>query len=100
MQGDSFRFVSPRRARWRWSSPCGHILGQANQPEPQRRVILSALEVLESASGPDTIAHFPEPWPEPFELAKKASHPETPPPIAAEMGRYIGKFLLGIRRDK
>jgi hypothetical protein len=29
-----------------------------------------------------------------------ASHPETPPPVTAEMGRHIGKFLRGLRRGQ
>lgn len=78
--------------------PFGHILGQAHNRELQRRVILKALEVLERAEGPGAISHFQEPWPESFEDALRAAHPETPAPIAAEMGRYMGKFLMGMRR--
>jgi hypothetical protein len=78
--------------------PFGHILGQAHNRQMQRRVILRALDLLEEAQGPDEIEHFQEPWPEPLEAARRASHPETPPPIAAEMGRYIGQFLMGMRR--
>lgn len=37
-------------------------------------------------------------WPEPLEQAHRRSHPEVPAPIAAQMGRYIGKFLMGMRR--
>jgi hypothetical protein len=80
--------------------PFAHILGQAHNPAMQRRVLLSALDLLQTAREPGTIVHFQEPWPEPFEQAQKSSHPLTPPPISAEMGRYIGKFLLGIRRGK
>ncbi len=78
--------------------PFGHIVGPVGDSAMQRRVILQALEVLEKAGGPDTIVHFQEPWPEPFEVARHRSEPETPPPIAAQMGRYIGKFLMGMRR--
>ena len=78
--------------------PFGHILGQAHNAELQRRVILEALDVLERSAGPGTIVHFQEPWPEPLEAARRASHPETPPPIAAQMGRHIGRFLMGMSR--
>jgi D-proline reductase (dithiol) PrdB len=78
--------------------PFGHILGQAGNRDLQRRVILHALDLLERAAGPGVIEHFPEPWPEPVEAGRRASLPETPPPIAAEMGRHIGEFLRGLRR--
>lgn len=78
--------------------PFGHILGQAHNRELQRRVILHALDVLERATGPGAVEHFQEPWPETLEAGRRASHPETLPPIAAEMGRHIGDFLRGMRR--
>ena len=80
--------------------PFGHILGQPNNEEQQMRVIQQALEVLEQAESPGTIVHSQEKWPAPFEQALHDSHPETLPPIAADMGRYIGKFLRGLRRGK
>jgi hypothetical protein len=79
--------------------PFGHMLGQPHNTAMQRRVILEALDVLEKAEAPGTIVHFQEPWPEPLEAALHDSHPAAPPPISAEMGRYIGKFLLGLRRS-
>jgi hypothetical protein len=78
--------------------PFGHIIGPAGDSAMQTRVILRALDVLAKAEGPGTIAHFQEPWPEPLELARRRSEPEPPPPIASQMGRYIGKFLMGMRR--
>ena len=78
--------------------PFGHIIGPVGDSAMQRRVIQQALEVLEKADGPETIAHFQEPWPEPLEVARRRSEPEPPPPIAGQMGRYIGKFLMGMRR--
>ena len=80
--------------------PFGHILGQTHNREMQRRVILQALEVLETAAAPGTIAHFQEPWPEPLEAARCASEPDPPPPIAGQMGRHIGKVLMGLRRGR
>lgn len=78
--------------------PFGHILGQAHNRDMQRRVLLHALDVLETAGEPGTIAHFQEPWPEPLEAARRASEPDPLPPIAGQMGRHIGKLLMGIRR--
>ena len=79
--------------------PFGHMFGQPHNPEMQRRVILQALDVLEKAESPGTIVHFQEQWPEPLEAALRASHPPVPPPISSQMGRYIGQFLLGMRRS-
>ncbi len=78
--------------------PFGHILGPAHDRELQRRVILQALHLLETARAPGAIVHFQEPWPEGLEAGRRASLPETPPPIAAQMGRHIGKVLMGLRR--
>ena len=80
--------------------PFGHILGQPHNREQQMRVIGQALEVLEQAEAPGTIVHSPERWPAPLEDALHDSHPETVPPIAADMGRYVGEFLRGLRRGK
>ena len=80
--------------------PFGHILGQPHHREQQMRVISQALETIEKAEAPGTIVHSQEKWPAPLEEALLDSHPETPPPIAANMGRYIGSFLRGLRRDK
>ena len=80
--------------------PFGHTLGQPGNREQQMRVIGQALAVLESAPAPGTIVHSEEQWPASFEEACLVSHPETPPPMAADMGRYIGSFLRGMRRGK
>ncbi len=78
--------------------PFGHIMGRAGDRGMQTRVILAALDVLEKADTPEAIAHFQEPWPEPLEVGRRRSEPPVPPPIAAQMGRYIGRFLMGMRR--
>ncbi len=78
--------------------PFGHILGRAHDQVMQRRVLRKALDVFVAASGPGTIIHFQEPWPDPPELARLASEPDPPPPIAGQMGRHIGKILMGLRR--
>ena len=78
--------------------PFGHILGQPHNRDQQMRVIGQALKVLETASAPGVIIHSPEEWPEPLEEALRVSHPESPPPMAKEMGRYIGDFVRALRR--
>lgn len=78
--------------------PFAHILGKPNDVDGQMRVISQALEVLRSASSPGVIVHSPEEWPDPLDEAIRVSHPETRPPIAAEMGRHVGEFLRGLRR--
>lgn len=80
--------------------PFGHILGQAQNRQMQMRVIRQALAILEQASMPGTVVHSDEAWPTSFEEACRISHPDTAPPIGAEMGRYIGSFLRGMRRGK
>ena len=80
--------------------PFGHILGRPHDREQQMRVIRQALNVLEGAPEAGTIVHSEEQWPGSFEEACEISHPTTPPPIGAEMGRYIGSFLRGIRRRR
>jgi hypothetical protein len=80
--------------------PFGQILGQPHNKEQQRRVMGQALEVLASADEPGTIVHSQEVWPIPLEEAMRQSHPETPPPITGQMGRYIGQFLRGLRRGE
>ena len=80
--------------------PFGHTLGPPHQKGQQLRVIRQALEVLEKAETVGTIIHSQEEWPAPFEEAMRVSHSETAPPISSQMGRYIGKFLRGLRRGK
>lgn len=66
--------------------PFGHILGQPHNKEQQMRVIRQALEVLEKVEAPGTVIHSEEKWPAPLEEALRDSHPETRPPIGADMG--------------
>lgn len=80
--------------------PFGHVLGQPHDRALQRRVTDQALALLEQATAAGTIVHSSEVWPTSFEEACQVSHPATPPPIGAEMGRYIGSFLRGIRRGQ
>jgi D-proline reductase (dithiol) PrdB len=78
--------------------PFGHILGQPHNRKQQLRVLGQALDLLESAPGSGTIVHSEERWPTSDEEAQHLAHPEAPPPIMADMGRYIGQFLRGMRR--
>ena len=80
--------------------PFGHLLGRPGDREMQMRVIHQALSVLETATEPETIVHSEIEWPAPFEEAMHVAHAETPPPIGAEMGRYIFSFMRGLRRGK
>lgn len=80
--------------------PFGHILGRPDDRAQQLRVIRQALAVLETATEPETIIHSPEEWPTSLAEAHHVAHPETPPPIAAEMGRHIFAFMRGLRRGK
>ena len=79
--------------------PFGHILGQPGNEEQQRRVLRKALEVLEEADTAGAIVHFQETWPVPLEDAIRECHPDVPPPIMAQMGKHIGSFLRGLRRN-
>jgi D-proline reductase (dithiol) PrdB len=80
--------------------PFGHTLGRPHDREQQMRVIRQALEVLETADAPGTIVHSGERWPEPFEEALHAWHPEEPSPIVRVMGRHIREAIRGSRRGK
>jgi D-proline reductase (dithiol) PrdB len=80
--------------------PFAHQLGQPGNEAQQMRVIRQALALLEEAKTPGLISHFQEPWPASFEEAMHDSHADPPPPIGAEMGRHIGKFLRGLRRNR
>ena len=44
--------------------PFGRIVGQVNDKEGQRAVLLKALDVFETASTPGKIVHLPFAWPE------------------------------------
>lgn len=61
--------------------PLGRPLGRPHDADGQRAVLRATLELLASASGPDTYVELPFEWPETPARARNASrHP--PPPIA------------------
>jgi hypothetical protein len=61
--------------------PPSRPLGRPHDADGQRAVLRATLEVLASASGPDTYVELPFEWPETVAQARNASrHP--PPPIS------------------
>lgn len=73
--------------------PFGHALGQPREVEQQRRVIVEALRVLESADSPGTIVHSTEEWTLPQNEASRAWQPAEPSPIIAELTPKIRQIL-------
>jgi hypothetical protein len=63
------------------SYPFGRPLGRAHDADGQRAVLRAMLEVLASASGPDTCVELPFTWPESPAQARNASKDLPPPPI-------------------
>ena len=52
--------MAPRGVHVRF--PYGHPIGEANNLERQRQVILDALGLLESATEPGTVVELPYRW--------------------------------------
>lgn len=73
--------------------PFGHTLGQPHDVAMQRRVILQALEVLETAQAPGTLVHSPEQWPVPLAEALFDWQPLAPSPIVRVMAPRIRELL-------
>jgi hypothetical protein len=65
------------------SYPMSRPLGQPHDADGQRAVLRATLEVLASASGPDTYVELPFQWPETPAQARNASKDLPPPPIVA-----------------
>jgi hypothetical protein len=63
------------------SYPMGRPLGRPHDAEGQRAVLRATLEVLASASGPDTYVELPFEWPETPAQARNASKDLAPAPI-------------------
>ena len=63
------------------SYPFGRPLGRPHDADGQRAVLRAMLEVLPSASGPDTYVELPFMWPESPAQARNASKDLPPPPI-------------------
>ena len=63
------------------SYPMGRPLGRPHDADGQRAVLRATLELLASASGPDTYLELPFKWPESPAQARNASKDLAPPPI-------------------
>src|ERR1051325_5745821 len=61
------------------SYPMSRPLGRPHDPDGQRAVLRATLEVLETATGPDTYVELPFVWPEPPAQARNASKDVRPP---------------------
>jgi hypothetical protein len=59
----------------------GRPFGKPHDAEGQRAVLRATLDLLTSASGPDTYAELPFEWPESPARARNASKDLPPPPI-------------------
>jgi len=62
--------------------PVSRPLGRPHDPDGQRAVLRATLELLESASGPDSYVELPFVWPESPARARNASRGVAPAPIA------------------
>jgi hypothetical protein len=78
--------------------PFAQTLGRSHDAAQQRRVILQALEVLESASEPGRIVHSEERWPQEQAEAIRDWQPSKPSPIIREMAPKIRALLREQRR--
>src|SRR5512136_2489233 len=63
------------------SYPMGRPLGRPHDADGQRAVLRATLELLASASGPDSYVELPFTWPETPAAARNASRDVAPPPI-------------------
>jgi hypothetical protein len=61
----------------------------------QTRVVLAALDVLATAEPPGpVVVDFPEPWPDDFDVWKKAWHPKEPSPAIRFMREQAQRRAL------
>lgn len=63
--------------------PFGHGFGMVDDVAMQTKVLRAALDVLASATGPETRADLDEIWPQDRSEAYKAWQPAEPSPIVA-----------------
>ena len=69
------------------SYPMGRPLGRPYDAAGQRAILRQVLEVLSSASAPDTYVELPFVWPESPAQARNASKDLAPPPIVELLKR-------------
>ena len=63
------------------SYPMGRPLGNPHDADGQRAVLRATLDLLTTASGPDSYVELPFEWPESPARARNASRGIPPPPI-------------------
>ena len=63
------------------SYPMGRPLGRPHDADGQRAVLRATLDMLATASGPDSYVELPFEWPESPARARNASKGLAPPPI-------------------
>ena len=80
--------------------PFAQTLGRAHDAAQQRRVLLEALRVLESAREPGQIVHSSELWPQDPAEAIREWQPTEPSPIIREMAPKIRSLLREQRRKE
>jgi len=79
--------------------PFAQTLGRPYDAAQQKRVILQALEILETAEAPGTIVHSSEVWPQAQAEALQEWQPAEPSPVIRELAPKI-RTLLRERRRK
>lgn len=72
--------------------PFGRPVGQVHDKEGQRKVVLSALEVLEKAARPGEIFHLPFTWPE------EPKNTDWQPPEMSPLIKYYLEELKAARK--
>ena len=85
------------------SYPMSRPLGRPHDPDGQRAVLRAMLELLASASGPDSYVELPFEWPESPTQARNASKGLAPSPIVELLRKkpwlvarlYRGRVPLG-----
>jgi hypothetical protein len=65
------------------SYPASRPLGRPHDRDGQRAVLKATLQLLETATGPDSYAELPFEWPESPAQARNASNDVPPSPIVA-----------------
>jgi D-proline reductase (dithiol) PrdB len=80
--------------------PFAHTLGQPHDVEGQMRVILQALDVLETAQAPGTMVHSPETWPAPQPEALQDWQPAEPSPVVQVMAPRVREILRQQRKTR
>lgn len=75
--------------------PFGHPLGLPGEVDMQMRVLRQALQLLEVAEAPGTIAHSTEIWPQPTDQAMRDWQPREPSPIIDALRPRFREMLRG-----